>query len=170
MGAEALPEPSCFGRSGFAGRPKEIPAEGRALKFAEQALLASARHPSWNPHYLSLCRRLSPLSSSGVKSSIARQPTALPAHITVLFPFLDPSTIDESIESTLDEVVAGFSGFDFTLRAVHWFGSDVLYLEPYPAHAFTELTSHFSERFPPATLMEAAFPEVIPHLTVGDNA
>lgn len=94
----------------------------------------------------------------------------IPAHITVLYPFVDPSEADDVVEQKLDSVVSQFEAFDYSLDHVRWFDSEVLYLEPHPFYRFTEMTAAVYDAFPQCPPYGGAFSEVIPHLTVGDNA
>jgi len=56
--------------------------------------------------------------------------------------------------------------FAYSLEAVRWFGRRVLWLAPSPAGPFKHLTELLADHFetPP---WQGAFPEVVPHLTVG---
>ncbi len=94
----------------------------------------------------------------------------IPAHITVLYPFVDPSEADDEVERQLDTVVSQFEAFDYSFNNVRWFDDDVVYLEPQPFFRFTEMTAAIFEAFPQCPPYGGAFPEVIPHLTIGDNA
>jgi len=89
----------------------------------------------------------------------------VPAHITLIVPWLPPDEISQDDLDELAEVLAAFAAFDFDLDAVGWFGRRVLWLAPNPAEPFRTLTAALVERFatPP---WEDEFDEVIPHLTV----
>ncbi len=89
----------------------------------------------------------------------------VPAHITLIVPWLPPSEIRPSDLADLGEVLNGVTPFDFALRRVSWFGRGVLWLAPAPTEPFTKLTAVLSERFatPP---YEDEFDEIVPHLTV----
>jgi hypothetical protein len=94
----------------------------------------------------------------------------IPAHITVLYPFLPPSEIDEEVLSALRTLFGSLPSFGADLANVSWFGSDVLWLAPEPAEPFRRLTAAVWERFPAAPPYGGAFDDVVPHLTVGDRA
>lgn len=53
----------------------------------------------------------------------------VPAHITVLYPFLPPAGIDEMLLALLGRLFAGFAAFGFTLDKVGWFGEEVVWLD-----------------------------------------
>lgn len=89
----------------------------------------------------------------------------VPAHITLLVPWLPPDEIHPAELEILDEVLAEQPAFDFTLTDVGWFDRSVLWLAPSPAEPFRRLTSRLAEVFgtPP---WDDEFDEVVPHLTV----
>lgn len=99
--------------------------------------------------------------------------TGVPAHITLVVPWLPPEEIDEARLAELDELLARQRAFDYLLDKVCWFGERVLWLAPSPAEPFKQLTALLAEHFgtPP---WGGEFSEVVPHLTVGlasaDNA
>jgi 2'-5' RNA ligase len=89
----------------------------------------------------------------------------VPAHITLIVPWLPPDEIDEADLEDLDATVKDVRAFEFSLAHVDWFGRRVLWVAPEPARPFVELTTLLADRFgtPP---WEDEFDEVIPHLTV----
>ena len=93
----------------------------------------------------------------------------VPAHITVLYPFLPPGDVDGRVRSALAEVVAGVPRFAFTLARTGWFGDTVLWLAPEPDGPLRRLTAAVTARFPSAPPYGGAFDDVVPHLTVGDR-
>ena len=95
----------------------------------------------------------------------------MPAHITVLFPFMTADRIDNAVLQGIREALAGARAFRFTLASVARFPATT-YLEPEPAAAFIDLTTRLSRRFPQFPPFGGEFDAVIPHLTVahGDIA
>ncbi|MEU4689353.1 2'-5' RNA ligase family protein [Actinoplanes sp. NPDC023714] len=93
----------------------------------------------------------------------------IPAHITVLYPFLPPAQLTPSVLAALRLVAAGVPRFFLTLDRVAWFTDRVLWLAPDPAEPFRELTHRIATRFPQAPPYEGVFDEVVPHLTVGHD-
>ena len=89
----------------------------------------------------------------------------VPAHITLIVPWLPPAAIGEADLAVLEEELSGVTAFDFDLVRVEWFGRRVLWVAPQPADPFLKLTERLADRFgtPP---WEDEFDEVIPHLTV----
>ncbi|MGZ6995485.1 MAG: 2'-5' RNA ligase family protein, partial [Acidimicrobiia bacterium] len=93
-------------------------------------------------------------------------PLGVPAHITVLYPFIPPDAVDQSVCDAVTDVLAQFSAFDFALTAVRTFPSGVLYLEPQPADPFAAITTALTDRWPEHQPYGGSFASVIPHLTV----
>ncbi|HEX5586670.1 MAG TPA: 2'-5' RNA ligase family protein [Acidimicrobiia bacterium] len=93
----------------------------------------------------------------------------VPAHVTVLYPFMPPDEISDGVVRTLRALFAGAAPFDFALARVAWFGDTVVYLAPEPAAPFVALTNLVQARFPAYRPYEGAFDDVTPHLTVGDR-
>jgi hypothetical protein len=89
----------------------------------------------------------------------------MPAHVTVLYPFLDPNAITLSVEQDLESVLRPFSPFTFRLVGVDRFPG-VLYLAPQPTEPFRDLTAALHERWPEHPPYGGAFEAVIPHVTV----
>lgn len=89
----------------------------------------------------------------------------VPAHITLIVPWLPPAEITPADLAELDAELADVKAFDFELTRVDWFGRRVLWVAPEPQSPFLELTGRLSDRFatPP---WEDEFDEVVPHLTV----
>lgn len=89
----------------------------------------------------------------------------VPAHVTLIVPWLPPDEITPEDLADLDDELADVKAFDFELARVDWFGRRVLWVAPEPAAPFLELTNRLADRFntPP---WEDEFDEVIPHLTV----
>ena len=91
----------------------------------------------------------------------------VPAHVTVLFPFLEPEAIDEEVVATL---LAPFAAFDFTLDRLERFEDGTPWLHPSPPTRFVDLTAAVWQRWPEHAPYEGAFDEIIPHVTVTVDA
>jgi 2'-5' RNA ligase len=89
----------------------------------------------------------------------------VPAHITLIVPWLPPHDIHAGDLAELGDVLRTTHPFDFALARVSWFGRGVLWLAPEPAEPFVKLTTMLAEHFatPP---YEDDFDEIVPHLTV----
>jgi 2'-5' RNA ligase len=93
-------------------------------------------------------------------------PLGVPAHITILYPFIPPAALDDAVERKIAEVLRGFSAFDFELRDVRTFADGVVYLAPEPVEPFTALTNAFAIRWPEHPPYDGSFTDIVPHLTV----
>lgn len=97
----------------------------------------------------------------------------VPAHITVLFPFMPPHQIDATILARLQQLFALEEPFDVELTRTSWFDRDILWLAPQDPQPFRTLTRHVFSAFPGFPPFAGQFADVVPHLTVahgGDPA
>ena len=92
----------------------------------------------------------------------------VPAHITILYPFIPPDKITPDVLADLREFFAQFSAFEFTLPETRRFPS-VLYLAPSPAEPFKALTQAVVERYPEYPPYGGEYADVTPHLTIADK-
>ncbi|MEV6564751.1 2'-5' RNA ligase family protein [Streptomyces kronopolitis] len=92
----------------------------------------------------------------------------VPAHVTVLFPFLRASRIDGAVRRVLTEVLAAQPAFTVRFESCRRFPG-VLYLAPEPDGPFRQLTEAVAERWPEAPPFGGRFDEVVPHLTVAQG-
>ena len=93
----------------------------------------------------------------------------VPAHVTVLYPFVPPALVDDDVLARLAAAVRGTGGFTASWREVRWFGEDVAWLAPEPEQRFRALTEAVVAAFPQHPPYEGRFEDVTPHLTVGDQ-
>jgi len=89
--------------------------------------------------------------------------------VTVLYPFVAPSTITAATLAVLAEAVASVSTFDCQFPVTAWFGQEVMWLAPRPEQPFRALTHAVSAAFPGFLPYGGAHDDVVPHLTVGDR-
>jgi hypothetical protein len=93
----------------------------------------------------------------------------VPAHVTVLFPFVPPAAITPAVVDALAVAVASVDAFGCEFAVASWFGEDVLYLAPRPDEPFRALTGAVCAAFPGYLPYGGAFGDTIPHLTVGER-
>lgn len=91
----------------------------------------------------------------------------IPAHITVLTPFMPADAIDPAVLGRLRRLFAEVSSFRFQLDRTDWFGDEVLWLAPRDPGPFRVLTERVFGAFPEFPPFEGQFDEVVPHLTIG---
>ncbi|MFF0287494.1 2'-5' RNA ligase family protein [Streptomyces sp. NPDC005262] len=89
----------------------------------------------------------------------------IPAHVTVLFPFLDIDRIGAAVNDDLRTLIGESNPFTIRFDGCRRF-PDVLYLAPTPDQPFRALTETIAARWPEAPPYGGQFADVIPHLTV----
>jgi 2'-5' RNA ligase len=92
----------------------------------------------------------------------------VPAHITLLYPFVPARLIEERHLSSLDLIFSRQEAIEFTLEKVRTFPSGTVYLSPSPPEKFVRLTRLIHRSFPEHPPNEGRFDDVIPHLTIAD--
>jgi 2'-5' RNA ligase len=93
----------------------------------------------------------------------------VPAHVTVLYPFMPPERTDDAAIAALAGAVRSVPAFDVTFRRLRWFDRSVLWLAPEPAEPFLALTAAAHRAFPDYVPYGGAHADVMPHLTVGQD-
>lgn len=121
-------------------------------RLAESALIV--RVAEAEPHVAHLRAMHDPVASLGV-----------PAHITVLYPFVAPAAITDDVCEGVRRAIADIPAFRFHLTEVRKFPG-VLYLAPEPAAPFATMTSALANAFPAHPPYGGRFASIVPHLTV----
>jgi 2'-5' RNA ligase superfamily len=93
----------------------------------------------------------------------------VPAHVTVLYPFLPPQDIDEPVLAELKGIIGSVAAFDVVMERVESFDDVVVWLAPDPDAPFRLLTKAIWQSFPQCPPYAGAHPDPIPHLTIGDG-
>jgi len=94
----------------------------------------------------------------------------VPAHVTLLFPFLPPSQVSYSVVNRIDNALSALTAIDFSLERTGWFDDQVLWLAPHPDDPFRRLIQILCDAFPECPPYGGAFGEPVPHLTIGDRS
>lgn len=102
------------------------------------------------------------------RTSYAKPSQGVPAHITILFPFVPPARVDDGLIAQLGALFAVVESFSFVLRKTERFPG-VLFLAPEPARPFVELTERVYAAFPRHPPYGGAFATIVPHLTVAEG-
>jgi 2'-5' RNA ligase len=97
----------------------------------------------------------------------ANAPLGIPAHITVLAPFMPPRLIDTSVLTRLGRLFAEVSPFRFRLDRTDWFSDGLLWLAPADPGPFRDLTQRVFRTFPAYPPFGGQHEVIVPHLTVG---
>ena len=93
----------------------------------------------------------------------------MPAHVTVLYPFVPPPRIDAQVVGAVQRTIAPAPPFAFTLVALRRFPG-VLYLAPEPDEPFRRLTAALWRQFPDCPPYRGRHADTVPHLTVAHRA
>ena len=93
----------------------------------------------------------------------------VPAHVTVLYPWIPPANITNDVLTALGSVLREHPAFDLTFDAIRWFGDEVAYVRPNPDNAFRQLTAAIWQHWPDHPPYEGRIADPIPHLTIGDT-
>lgn len=93
----------------------------------------------------------------------------IPAHITVLFPFVPPADIDDAVLRRLAGIFSAVPAFEHRLVRTNWFDEDVVWLEPEDDAPFRSLTESVHREFPDYPPFGGQFEDVVPHLTIADR-
>jgi 2'-5' RNA ligase len=93
----------------------------------------------------------------------------MPAHITLLFPFVESHLLDDATREQVVALGARQAAFRFSLTALRRFPS-ALYLVPVPAEPFRSLVRSLAAAFPAHPPYGGAFDEIVPHLTLADSS
>jgi 2'-5' RNA ligase len=92
--------------------------------------------------------------------------TGVPAHLTLLYPFLPPEEIGPADLGRLAALFGSVPATRFRLAAFRRFPRGVLYLAPEPDGFLRELTNRIWALYPQRPPYGGMFQHVVPHLTV----
>jgi 2'-5' RNA ligase len=93
----------------------------------------------------------------------------VPAHVTVLYPFVPPAQLDSEVIAKVRRVAAPWTSVATTFREVRWFDHRVVYLAPESADWFRRATAALVAAFPQCPPYGGVYADVIPHLTIGEG-
>ena len=89
----------------------------------------------------------------------------VPAHVTVLYPFMPPSEVDAGVLAQLAAIARAVPAFAYRLAETRRFPVS-LYLAPQPDTSFAALTDAIFRVFPDYPPFAGKFDVVVPHVTV----
>lgn len=92
----------------------------------------------------------------------------VPAHVTVLFPFIDESRVDSGALAAVGEVIGRHRSFEARFEHCGRLPG-ILYLVPEPDIPFRRLTEAIVDRWPETPPFGGQFDEVVPHLTIAQG-
>jgi hypothetical protein len=92
----------------------------------------------------------------------------VPPHVTVNYPFVPRTEIDDEVRRSAAMLFGSIPGFAYRFEAVGRFEDATVYLEPQPADRFVDLIDRVAARWPECPPYGGGFETIVPHLTVGD--
>jgi 2'-5' RNA ligase len=94
----------------------------------------------------------------------------VPAHVTVLYPFMAPEEVDADVLERLTQIARAVPSFEYRLAETRRFPVS-LYLAPQPDAPFAALTDAVHRAYPDFPPFAGKFDTVVPHVTVahGDD-
>ncbi len=133
-------------------------------------------HPTWPPESAVIVAVSLPPALERLR--VAYVPVAslgVPAHVTLLYPFIPPAEITASDVERLRALVAAEPAFELELSAVRTFPAEdgrpgTTYLAPSATEPFVRLTLAIWAAFPEHPPFEGAYADIVPHATVADAA
>ena len=93
----------------------------------------------------------------------------VPAHITVLAPFMSPELVTTTVIREAQAALSQVPSFAFSLATVARFAATA-YLAPEPAQSFIALTEALVRAFPGFLPFRGEHASVVPHLTVANGS
>lgn len=93
----------------------------------------------------------------------------VPAHVTLLYPFIPPNEISLAVLDDLRQCFTRFMSFGFSFAEMRRFPG-VVYLAPEPDEPFRELTSAIWNRYPDRPPYGGRYTDIMPHLCVAQLA
>ena len=102
------------------------------------------------------------------RTSTAKPSSGVPAHVTLLFPFVPAADIDHALVAELRMLFGRFPVFAFGLRELRHFPS-VLYLAPEPPEPFVHMTEALVASYPDYAPYGGIFDSIVPHVTVAEG-
>lgn len=99
----------------------------------------------------------------------------VPAHVTLLFPFVPVASLRADVLASITRVADGAQAFDVAFRAVRRFEpgpgapNGVVWLAPELTVPFVSLIDRLWKAFPEYPPYGGAFDDVIPHVTLADD-
>jgi hypothetical protein len=93
----------------------------------------------------------------------------VPAHITVLYPFVDSSRLDTATIAEVRQLCGSCPTLEVTFRRCGRFPA-TLFLDPEPADRLRDLTGRFVDRWPDHPPYGGEHDIIVPHVTIADGA
>ena len=104
------------------------------------------------------------------RRSVADAREGVPAHLTLLYPFVEPSSLDVDVRGMIAAVAARHAPFDYRLdRAGRW--PDTIYVAVAPVEPFVALQADLATAFPDYPIYgEPPGFAFVPHVTIAEGS
>jgi 2'-5' RNA ligase len=101
---------------------------------------------------------------------VANAAVGVPAHLTLLHPFIEPAGLDGAVRGRLRAVAARHAAFDYRQSGLaEW--PDAIYVAVEPVGSFVRLHRDLQAEFPDWPIYGAGADfEFVPHITIADRA
>jgi 2'-5' RNA ligase len=93
----------------------------------------------------------------------------VPAHITLLYPFVVPNHIDDATIARVQRVLDAQPAFELRLVDVRWFDQDAAWLAPEDPVPLVRLTQALQDEFPEHPRYGGEHDDIVPHLTIASR-
>lgn len=118
---------------------------------------------------LVVCPAVEPVVRHHRRRYDAAARVGVPAHVTVLYPFVAPAEVTRVVRERAAAVAAATAPFDLVLRRTAWFDETVVYLAPEDPDPLVALTAAVTAAFPGHPPYQGRHPQTVPHLTVAHH-
>ena len=103
------------------------------------------------------------------RDCLADWAAGVPAHLTLLYPFVAPEHLEPNVRSTLARVAQRQLPFAYTLQgSARW--PETVYVRVDPEAPFRSLQGALQEAFPEYPVYEGRVTDFVPHVTVAEGA
>jgi 2'-5' RNA ligase len=104
------------------------------------------------------------------RRSVVDAAKGVPAHLTLLYPFVEPSSLDVVVRRAITAVAARHAPFDYRLdRAARW--PDTIYVAVTPVEPFVALETDLARAFPDYPIYgEPPGFTFVPHVTIAEGS
>lgn len=153
---DEVQQPPALDRAAAANSDRRL-VEGRAFRAAHAAMRQlSGRVPT---------ALIVPVPAADELLDDTARVAGMPAHITVMYPFLPRRAVDRDAVHALATSYATIAPFEVTLAELRRF-PNVVYLTPEPVDALIALTHAVTSIWPDQMPYEGQYEQIVPHLTV----
>jgi 2'-5' RNA ligase len=102
------------------------------------------------------------------RRSVGDAADGVPAHLTLLYPFVDPERLDAGVRRALADVAVRHRPFEYDLAgSARW--PDTVYVRVDPEAPFARLQADLARRFPEFPLYGGEAFTYVPHVTVAEG-